>query len=240
MKSPSPGRRPTALVSIPAPARWSRSCAIRTTAFPVAFVAVPVDLTDTNIMGTPVPVCDVGSETDAGQACPVIESMTPLGTETVTVAWDTSDRGPTSGAGGQAYRIFAIVDPDCTLNSALPCGGVVDEIHEWQDRFNFPPTVDGSSTGQRIIDPFTGKAEVLESGQNNQGFVQLTIYATPSAASAEEPPQPDASLSEDALAAKGPSGVVMTSGVSSIDPCRKNWSEPNWTRRPASSMDFQA
>ena len=48
-------------------------------------------------------------------------------------------------------------------------------IHAWDDRYDDPATVDGTPSGDRLIDSFTGKHETLEAGQNKQGWGEVTI-----------------------------------------------------------------
>ena len=80
--------------------------------------------------------------------------------------------------GAQLYRIFVIVarnDPG--KGAADPWNNVV---HAWADRYGDPATVDGTRSGDRLTDPFTGQYETLEAGQNKQGYGEVTIYPNPS------------------------------------------------------------
>lgn len=182
---------------------------------PVLFVALPVDAADQRIdLAHRLPLCTVGT------TCPTV-SLAPRDMRPVDFVWDTTGHGP-AGGGSQLYRIFVVLDPDCKWDAALPCGGRVKEIHEWQDRYNFPPTVDGRPDGEEITDPFTGEREVLESGQNNQGFGEVVIYRRPAPAPGEgggapvliEPPPVDLSMPARAIAVRAASGAIRDTDVS--------------------------
>lgn len=122
----------------------------------VRFEAVPVDAANVEVLGPPRLIDTT-----------TVPSIAPRGVQVANITWDTTGFGP--GTGGQQYRVFVTVDPNATIP---------DAIHGWQNRFpNYPATVDGTPKGQRLIDPRTGQPEMLEPGQNKQGFQLVTVQA---------------------------------------------------------------
>ena len=89
-----------------------------------------------------------------------------LGWVPANFLWDTSGKAP---FGAQLYRIFVIVARnDPSLGATDPWN---DVVHAWADRYDDDPaTVDGTPSGDRLTDPFTGALETLEAGQNKQGW----------------------------------------------------------------------
>ena len=132
---------------------------------PVEFWAVARDARDEN---------NVGSPTRLGTV--TLGTIPALGWVPANFLWDTSGKAPN---GAQLYRIFVIVARNTPgLGPADPWNNV---IHAWADRYDDPATVDGTPPGcgsancDRLTDPFTGQLEVLEAGQNKQGWGEVTI-----------------------------------------------------------------
>jgi hypothetical protein len=139
---------------------FNRSLDTPATNVPVRFVAVPRDALDEKNAGPPQ---DLGTVT--------VSSISPLGWQPANLIWDTTGK---AAVGVQLYRIFVIV----AAND--PSKGSTDRwnnvIHAWQDRYDDPATVDGTPSGDRLIDPLTAQPETLEAGQNKQGWGEVTIY----------------------------------------------------------------
>jgi hypothetical protein len=170
----------------------------------VAFWAVPMDDEFRSNTGAPIPICQVGS------TCPHT-TISPLGMQPVTVPWDTTGRGPSTPGSGQNYRIFVVLDPNNEISN---------EIHEWQDRFDCPPTVEGgvcNGGGERLIDPLTGAEEVLETGQNNQGFGEFTVQAKATSARLAASAQLRSAKASQGLAAVGPDVHLKSHSVAARD-----------------------
>jgi hypothetical protein len=136
------------------------------TRVPVEFWAVARDASDEH---------NVGQLTRLGTV--TLDSIPPLGWVPANFLWGTTGLAP---QGAQLYRIFVIVARnDPSLGAADPWNNVA---HAWADRYNDPATVDGTPPGcgllhcARLTDPFTGKDEILEAGQNKQGFGEVTIF----------------------------------------------------------------
>ena len=119
--------------------------------FMARFVAVPVDDRTGKPEGDPV---EIGTEK--------VNALEARANRVVTTTWTA--RGPVDRDASQQWRIFVILDPD---------DQVKNETHEWKDRYKRPPKLDKKP----IVDPFTGADEILESGQNNQGYGLLTVHA---------------------------------------------------------------
>ena len=103
-----------------------------------------------------------------------VGGISPLGWQPANILWDTTGKAAT---GVQLYRIFVIVAANNpSKGSADPWNNV---IHAWQDRYDDPATVDGTPSGDRLIDPLTAQPETLEAGQNKQGWGEVTIYPKP-------------------------------------------------------------
>ena len=158
----------------------------------VRFSAVPVNADDTQITGPEVQIGDVQGLT-----------IPPQGTTTAAIEWDTTGRGPTTPGASQNYRVFVVLDPGNTITN---------EIHEWADRYDYPPTVTGKSGGTRIVDPRTGNLEVLESGQNNQGYGEIAIMAK-NASEVVGSEAPDVRLARDAITASMPRALPRREGA---------------------------
>jgi hypothetical protein len=133
-------------------------------AVPVEFWAVARDANDENNVGQPA---RLGSVT--------LDTIPPLGMVPANFLWGTAGMAPT---GAQLYRIFVIVARNDPANPSDPWNNV---IHALNDRYDQPATVDGTPSAARLIDPFTGQPEVLEAGQNKQGYFEVTIYPRSSA-----------------------------------------------------------
>ena len=137
---------------------------IAATNVPVEFWAVARDAYDENNERSPVKLGTV-----------TIPAIPALGWQPANFLWDTKGMAPT---GAQLYRIFVIVAAnDPSKGAADPWNNVV---HAWADRYGDPATVDGTRSGDRLTDPFTGQYETLEAGQNKQGYGEVTIYPNPS------------------------------------------------------------
>jgi hypothetical protein len=139
---------------------FNRSIDTSATNVPVHFLAVPRDALDENNAGPPQ---DLGTVT--------LPSISPLGWQPANILWNTTGKAP---SGVQLYRVFVVVAAnDPSRGNADPWNNV---IHAWQDRYNDPATVDGTPSGDRLVDPLTAKLETLEAGQNKQGWGEVTIY----------------------------------------------------------------
>ena len=135
------------------------------TGVPVEFWAVARDAADEN---------NVGSPTRLGAV--TLGTIPALGWVPANFLWDTSGKAP---FGAQLYRIFVIVARnDPSLGAADPWN---DVVHAWADRYDDPATVDGTPSGDRLTDPFTGQYETLEAGQNKQGWGEVTLFPRPQA-----------------------------------------------------------
>ena len=143
---------------------FNRSLDTAATNVPVHFLAVPRDAKDEHNAG---PAQDLGTVT--------VPSIAALGWQPANLLWDTSGKAST---GVQLYRIFVIVAANNPKNPNDPWNNV---IHAWQDRYDDPATVDGTPTGDRLIDPLTDQPETLEAGENKQGWGEVTINPKPPA-----------------------------------------------------------
>jgi hypothetical protein len=132
---------------------------------PAEFYAVPVDARGIDVTGAPQPIGTVSSLPIPSQGVVTVNSP----------SW--AAKGPPSGDGAQAWRIFVVLDSANTLK----------EIHPWKDGTTCPTDAldpeapAGTVVDGKMVDPMTGQPDTLACGQNNQGYGNVTVLPKASA-----------------------------------------------------------